>query len=440
MAMQGNNRKIELKKYQELVRETLKDLDGIMKVSLKDQMKELAESALGRSVRAKDPMFWPAGMLMLGLVEARERLAAILYEENDIPGKGIFVKEIGDIDIRDTDTAHLIKEIDAAIMRHVSLWKDGYKSKIDYIDDALAGSALLKLYMQKNHWGLSSSVKTDKSDDSGEKQISTEYSLLPSPELSELCKYTADKIYEYLMNAPRDPEGTIVYNPGRSAANVFADGVGQTSMFLSLYGKIFDKKEALDLAGTQLLNYKKFGCDERSGLIYHGYSLEKDNRVTKKGLLSWGRAAGWLIMGLSEYVKAIRKDIFETEPPLSTVKSIEKDLPKELAGWYMKLSDTLWSYQREDGCFSWQVQAVDGPLDTSATGMIIYGLANGESSEEISEEKITRAVSGMVGNISYGRVMNALSSCDDFGVHYQTYGHYPWGQGAVLAALSSNLV
>ncbi len=422
--MQIDSRRIELNEYRELVVESIKDLDGIMKVSLKEQMKDLAKSALGRSVRSKDPMFWPAGMLMLGLVEAREKLASKLYDEVGY-STDICDADIGDSDIRDTDTARLINEIDAAIMRHVSLWKDGYKSRIDYIDDALAGSALLKLYMQKNHRQFSSAVETGTSDDSVKKQISVDYSLLPSPELSDLCKYTANKIYEYLLNAPRDPEGTIVYNPGRNAANVFADGVGQTSMFLSLYGKIFDKKEALDLAGTQLLNYMRYGCDERSGLIYHGYSLEKDNRVTKKGLLSWGRAAGWLIMGLSEYV-------------IVTCSGDAYEEDCELRDWYMKLSDTLWSYQREDGCFSWQVQAVNGPVDTSATGMIIYGLANGEASERISEEKVNSAVSGMLGNISSGRVINALSSCDDFGVHYQTYGHYPWGQGAILAALSLN--
>ena len=35
-----------------------------------------------------------------------------------------------------------------------------------------------------------------------------------------------------------------------------------------------------------------------------------------------------------------------------------------------------------------------------------------------------------------GIVLDALSSCDDFAVHYQTYGNNPWGQGAALAALS----
>jgi hypothetical protein len=64
--------------------------------------------------------------------------------------------------------------------------------------------------------------------------------------------------------------------------------------------------------------------------------------------------------------------------------------------------------------------------------MILYGLSGGE----IDANSRMKALEGLHSNISSGRVMNALSSCDDFGVHYQSYGHYPWGQGAVLAALS----
>ena len=39
-------------------------------------------------------------------------------------------------------------------------------------------------------------------------------------------------------------------------------------------------------------------------------------------------------------------------------------------------------------------------------------------------------------HIEGGIVTDSLSSCDDFAVHYQTYGNNPWGQGAALAALS----
>ena len=418
--------KIDTNSYMELVGETIRELDSIMEVSVKERLKDMAKSAMGRSVRSKDPMFWPAGMLMLGLVEAR----------------GLIVRECFDkAETFIVSTERTIGDIEAAILRHVKLWRDGYRSKIDYIDDALAGAALLKLYVQGKDAPASGGMENSGSGHckSGQEICAGKYAM--SSEILDMCRFAADRIYEYLLNAKRDLEGTIVYNPGRNAANVFADGVGQTSMFLALYGKVFGNRQALDIARTQLVNYMKFGSDERSGLIYHGYSLEKNHdgnlKVTKKGLLSWGRAAGWLMMGLSEYVTAASE---HGEPG-------QGDSDDLLVNWYKELSATLLSYQRSDGCFSWQVQATDGPVDTSATGMILYGLGSFYEGKDRSKangneeykDGISLALPGMLGNISAGRVGNALSSCDDFGVHYQSYGHYPWGQGAVLAALSKNM-
>jgi rhamnogalacturonyl hydrolase YesR len=294
------------------------------------------------------------------------------------------------------DDSQLIEEIDAAFSKHLVLWKDKYGQKIDYIDDALSGAALLMLY-----------------------------EALPEGELKERCKDGADKIYEYLVKAPRDAEGTIVYNAERSSCNVFADGIGQVSMFLASYGRVFGDDQAKSLAALQLLNFKKHGMDERSGLPYHGYSLEFKTSgdgtdlvsCEKKGVLSWGRAAGWLIMGLSEYVSCFGKE------------------NSEIYEWYKEMAKALLTYQKPDGGYGWQVQAVDGHIDTSASGMILYGLLNGNKAAA-SVDEVASTIGAFERNTKDGKVSGALSSCDDFGVHYQTYGNYPWGQGAVTLAFS----
>ncbi len=348
--------------YIKMVNTTISELAGIMDVSLRQRAKDLVKSALGRSVRSEDPMFWPAGMLMLGLAEARKTLAG---------GGSIFPSDPG-----------LVKQIDDAIEAHVTMWRDQYGSKVDFVDDSLAGAALVKMYAQTG---------------------------------KELYKETADKIYEFVMSAPRDPEGAIIYNSGKGNSNIFVDGIGQSVMFLSAYGRAFDKTEALSLAKMQLSNFRKYGMDERSGLCYHGYCLGADKEIEKKGILGWGRAMGWLMMGLSEYCSG--------------------NVEMETASWYSNLCGIVESFVRPDGGFSWQIQAVEGHIDTSATGMLLYSLlAAGDGKN---------AVSGLQALLSNaddnGGVGNALSSCDDFGVHYQTYGHYPWGQGAALAAISRGL-
>lgn len=374
---------VSSEKYVAVVQEAVKELGSIMDFSIKDWARDLVKSAMGRSVMTKDPVFWPAGMLVLGLVEARR---ALLEKLTGAEG-----------------TQNLVAEIDAVILKHLNLWKNKYGYKVEFIDDALTGAALVKLYQQSYDEALRSS-----------------------------CKEAADRIYEYLKAAPRDEKGTIVYNAERSS-NVFADGVGQVSMFLSAYGKTFEVEEAVELAELQIENFVKYGMDEKSFLPYHGYSLSEE-KLEKKGVLSWGRAAGWLIMGLSECANKAA-DVSESDDWDDDAKPEEPEMDR-MVELYYRLSDALLEYQKTEGGYGWQVQAMEGPIDTSATGMILYGLLNGGRCDG---QELALSLEALERNVEEGKVKNALSSCDDFGVHYQTYGHYPWGQGAALAALSVSI-
>ena len=368
--------------YYEVVRETVKQLNNIMNVSLSDRLKDVIKKVLGRSVRTKDPFFWHAGMLMLGLGSALEYLDKV------------------------EDSKEIRKEIENALESHVDLWIKKTGGRISFVDDALAGFALIKAY-----------------DITG----------------NEKYKRAADAVKTYLMTAARDAEGAILYNSGRSG-NVFADGIGQVSMFMAAYDdKALDSNEQLKL-------FYKYGMDEESGLCYHGYELKKSNMgdkdyaksgdsskklyvSDKKGILCWGRAFGWLIMGAS-------------------VNAALGKAEEESLSHFRSLCEAALKYQRADGGWSWQMQAVDGHIDLSATGMIAYALGYAVKSGVFGEEELSdkiiaalkKAEECIYAHSDKGIVLDALSSCDDFAVYYQTYGNYPWGQGAALAALSANLL
>jgi rhamnogalacturonyl hydrolase YesR len=387
-------------RYKMVLDRTVDDLLGIMNVSLVQQAKDVVKRFMGRSVRTKDPLFWPAGMLMLGLVSAAEQ------EDGEMKSKCL-----------------------AAISAHLDMWLKSYDGKIDFVDDALSGVCFIKAY-----------------------------------ELTHEDKYkeAADKIAQFILTAPRDEQGTIIYNPGRNSANIFADGVGQVSMFMAAYTNAFPDSDIVISSGSrldaskQIKNFFEMGVDKKSGLNYHGYSLH-DNQ--KKGLLGWGRAFGWLYMGVAEAACAAIKssdeanDNDEKIPNSENLDSSEcqKDCPDKkrcymnsgfnITGLYRQMSRTALEYQRADGGWSWQIQGTEGHIDMSATGMIAYSLAKGynagilDNVEDI-DSSFDKAVECMLSHTEKGVVLDALSSCDDFGVHYQTYGHYPWGQGAVLAALA----
>ena len=357
--------------YYEVVKETVKQLNNIMNVSLSDRIKDTVKKALGRSVRTKDPLFWHAGMLMVGLVSVLECLD------------------------KDEDAKEISDKIKASLESHVDLWFRKTGGKVSFVDDALAGFALIKAYEITGN---------------------------------EKYKKAADAVSSYLKNAGRDAEGAILYNSGRSG-NIFADGIGQVSMFMAACDdKAFDSNEQLRL-------FLKNGMDEASGLCYHGYELRKDADVNgtskncyvseKKGILCWGRAFGWLIMGAS--VNA------------SLGKANEESLK-----YFTDMCEAALKYQRKDGGWSWQLQALDGHIDLSATGMIAYALGYAVNNDVFGEadlpDKIRAALKKaeecIYAHSDKGIVLDALSSCDDFAVHYQTYGNNPWGQGAALAALS----
>ncbi|MBE5837147.1 glycoside hydrolase family 88 protein [Butyrivibrio sp.] len=387
-------------RYKMVLDRTVDDLLGIMNVSLVQQAKDVVKRFMGRSVRTKDPLFWPAGMLMLGLVSASEQ------EDVEIKNKCL-----------------------AAISAHLDMWLKSYDGKIDFVDDALAGVCFIRAYELTNE---------------------------------DKYKEAADKIAQFILTAPRDEQGTIIYNPGRNSSNIFADGVGQVSMFMAAYTSAFPDSDIVISSGSrldaskQIKNFFEMGVDKKSGLNYHGYSLH-DNQ--KKGLLGWGRAFGWLYMGVAEAACAAIKssdeanDNDEKIPNSENLDSSEcqKDCPDKkrcfmnsgfnITGLYRQMSRTALEYQRADGGWSWQIQGTEGHIDISATGMIAYSLARGynagilDNVEDI-DSSFDKAAECMLSHTEKGAVLDALSSCDDFGVHYQTYGHYPWGQGAVLAALA----
>ena len=420
-------------RYKMVLDKTVDDLLGIMNVSLVQQAKDVVKRFMGRSVRTKDPLFWPAGMLMLGLVSAAEQEVYkqdASSEEND--GKAVAMKEHSE-----DEQATVIKQLDveikckclAAISAHLDMWLKSYDGKIDFVDDALSGVCFIKAY-----------------------------------ELTHEDKYkeAADKIAQFILTAPRDEQGTIIYNPGRNSANIFADGVGQVSMFMAAYTNAFPDSDIVISSGSrldaskQIKNFFEMGVDKKSGLNYHGYSLH-DNQ--KKGLLGWGRAFGWLYMGVAEAACAAIKSSDEANDNDEKIPNSENldssecrgDCPDRkrcfmnsgfnITGLYRQMSRTALEYQRADGGWSWQIQGTEGHIDMSATGMIAYSLARGynagilDNIEDI-DSSFDKAVECMLSHTEKGAVLDALSSCDDFGVHYQTYGHYPWGQGAVLAALA----
>lgn len=262
-------------------------------------------------------------------------------------------------------------------------------------------------------------------------------------QLRALCEETAKACADWLRTVPRTGQGIFAYRP-QHPNWLFADSLGMICPFLCRYGSDHGDEQMLRLGIGQLQSFLKRGMDRESGLPYHGYDEETG---MKYGIIGWGRACGWMLKGLAESLPWIPK---------------EEQSYGELLNAYRKLSASVMECRREDGGFSWQLQAKEGHRDTSAEGMIgmtfIQSLKNGLFQENGQEEEKSAAYSvclektaslkkwiemalpdlqkRLEESVKNGRLSDCSGECRGFAEYPQIYGCFPWGTGSALAFIA----
>ncbi len=351
----------------------------------KQKIKDTVKRAAGRYVAPKDLIFWPTAMIANCLTEWE--MGGVLVDEKLFTNEKTFTNE---------------KAL-SAVKAYFDRWIDA-GMPIYYIDDTLAGVSLVDLYAA-----------------TGE----------------EKYKAGADKMAEYLFRLEReeaDGNGSIPYRPSQKNGYVFADGVGMVCSFLVKYGTAFDNAHSVELGLLQMRNMFLFGMDEKTGLPYHGFQ-----RNTKYGIIGWGRAVGWLIMGVSRSAGCLKKYLTEKkEKGNGEMSGICQAGYEECCMEYRQLLETVKPYQKENGAFTWQLGAMEGPEDSSATAMIAYAALmwmRQEGDGKENRELVEKAASYLAGCEKDGKVYRCLAECMGFAEYPQVYGAYPWSLGPGLGVL-----
>ena len=375
----------------------------------KDTVKRLLKRPGDASIQ--DPLFWPAGLLLLGLVET------------------------GNSEAQNSARTYLQRHLHAG----------GAHPRLLHLDDALAMGAGLRLY-QKEEERIVAQKQEIPQETSRLSAIPSRFSDLSSrredfssrredfssrrEDFSSLL-HEGERFADILRKLPADAEGSLIYNPASGGDDIFADGCGMVSFFFSLLAacKGQDRSSYLSFAASQLTAFLQHGMDQRSGLPYHGYSLKKG---AKQGIPGWSRAAGWLLMGYTEYLIACK-----------SIKGRQSLPDEKLFLPYFQLLQSILNCQREDGALSWILCSSEGAVDTSGLSMLCYAIGRAEGEGLLAEcptllpQQIFSLRHSLLPYIREdGLVSGALSACEDFAVHRQIYRSFPWGQGAALAAIS----
>lgn len=337
---------------------------------------------LRRKTPVEDPIFWTTGILAAGLWACRGESAAV---------------QVGMGNVEVSDDAALAERIDQTLAAYYGRWfKKGMP--LMYLDDLLAGETLLNIYRKVRN------READFGEGMSEVQMKTA--------LDRLASYGADH--------PVDGAGSLIYRPAGGEKTVFVDGIGLACPYLYQYGEIFDKQAYRELAVLQIVNFLSYGMDGKTGLPYHGYDMADG---CKYGIIGWGRAAGWLLRGMMGC--------------MTSTYGRER-----LAAPCIALVDAVTACQREDGYFSWQLEAMEGPADTSATGMLCSGLKRGMTLGVFAGEKyeyaLTEGRRALERSVRDGLVYQCSGECEGFSQYPQRYGAYPWSLGPALEALQAD--
>ena len=295
---------------------------------------------------------------------------------------------------RPTADSAVRQKIDSSLSAYFRRWEER-KNPISYLDDLLAGEAFLAAYEEYSRNKKESNIVDEKNE--------------------EQYRQAIEKLAEYALSYPTDEMGNLQYRANHNNGHIFVDSIGLICPFLYEYGRFFEKNECMELAVKQIANFLAYGMDGTTGLPYHGYEVQT---ACKYGIIGWGRAVGWLLRGMA--------GCMTTEYGMERLKDS-----------YVGLTDTALAYQRKDGYFSWQLQAVDGPADTSATGMICAALKQGIELGILTDSKYEQALQAGAGaiekSIKGGRVYDCSGECEGFGQYPQRYNAYPWALGPALS-------
>ena len=368
---------------QEMIKPAAAMLDTYPVVTTKQKIKQWIKTCVpGMTPEKAERYSWPQALLAMGLLQA--------YEQTK-------------------DKTAL-----SSVFSYLRRWKNsGYP--ISHVDHVMNGSVAL--------W-TEEILTREKREDA------------ESLEALWICREGADICAGWIKAAKKTADGILAYR-SQHPDWLFADTLGMLCPFACRYGVQKQDKELLNLGIRQLELFFQKGMDEKTGLPYHGYD-EKNG--TKYGIIGWGRACGWMLLGLSQSILWIS----EQSAAQPSFQSAAREGCNRLLLLQQQLLDSIFVWQRADGGFSWQLQAREGHRDTSAEGMIGYGawLAAETAAVQRSGQwspALSRLAATLQTSIQKGYVTDCSGECKGFAEYPQVYGTYPWGSGSALAFLAVQL-
>jgi len=185
----------------------------------------------------------------------------------------------------------------------------------------------------------------------------------------ERFKLAADKIRDRLKNSyPRAPDGCY-WHMTDLQGELWLDGLYMGMPFLATYGKMIgDNDYAYSETIKQFKLHINYLTDNNTGLLLHAFDYDGSASwalpPNKRSPYAWGRAIGWVMMGLSEILDIIPEGYPQRNEIVEQYKTVLRSLAEyqdPVTGLWYQVVD----HQTDSG--NW--------LETSCSMMFVYSMA-----------------------------------------------------------------
>ncbi|MFR3766747.1 MAG: glycoside hydrolase family 88 protein [Blautia sp.] len=237
------------------------------------------------------------------------------------------------------------------------------------------------------------------------------YYLLKYAKDIDSIKPAMDTIYRLILER-RGADGLICYR--KSSGHLrFVDTLGLVCPFLCAYGKIYNVKEASQLAIEQVQDFERYGIHPDYCMPVHAYDA---NTKIPMGLYGWGRGLVWYLLALCECYEILDNT------------NLEKRFFEELI---LEKSDLLTFFQKENGGVGWIIQNKD-TYDSSATAgyayfyAIVYRICRDKKFYDISQKALKCLMASTQRN---GAVDYSQGDTKGIGMYSNVFSIMPFTQG-----------
>ena len=232
----------------------------------------------------------------------------------------------------------------------------------------------------------------------------------------------SEEINQFILSeAERTRDGGLSHFNGKP--QLWVDTLAMCCPVFSYLAGITNRPILQQETVSQLEIFAKHLQDPETGLFYHMWDETSGERTPS----FWGRGNGWVVMSYAEVLK-------HEKPDSASRARIVKAFKKQLTS-IVHLQDA------KSGLWHTVLDAPDSYLETSASAMFLYGMAqcrNLNLMEVSCTDTIRKAWAGLAGQVdAEGRIIGVSAGTvpsGKSGYVARKVGTYPWGTGAFLLA------